>query len=131
MIKMDLTRDDARKHFADSGLTYADIDKERIEDLKAVIQKHLDIRNEVYADTKMKINRRNKKAVFDKVGGMLGCSLTMRCHYFNSREAVTFGTSGFIGFAGWADDTNVAPLISAFIEWVDKIAGLEVSHDPT
>ncbi|MFB0847306.1 hypothetical protein [Paenibacillus oleatilyticus] len=119
-----LTRDAARKHFADSGLTYAGINKVRIEELKTIIQKHLDI-HEVRTDTKMQINKRNKKAVFEKDGSMLGCGLTMRSHYFTDREAITFGTSGFIGFAGWADDTNVAPLLSAFIEWVDQLAGLE------
>ncbi|BBI32024.1 hypothetical protein [Cohnella abietis] len=125
MIKLALTRDDARKHFADSGLTYASIDKAKIEALKIIIQKHLDVRNKYQADTEMKINKRNKKTVFSEDGSLLGCQLTMRCHYFNSREAITFGTSGFIGFCGWADDVNAAPLISAFIEWVDKLAGLE------
>lgn len=44
----------------------------------------------------------------------------LRCqsHYFDDREAVTFGKDGFIGFAGWADDQNVQPIIRGFMEWV-------------
>lgn len=123
-----MERDEARKYFAESGLTYADIDKVRIEELKTLIQKHLDTRNELHADTKMMVNKRNKQSVFGKDGKMLGLALTMRCHYFNSREAITFGSSGFIGFAGWADDTNVAPLIAGFVEWVE---GLTAGHQST
>lgn len=112
-----MQRDSAREHFKNSGLTYSNINKSDISNLKSIIQKHLDQRNEDHTDTKMFINARNKKTVFEN-GKLLGCALTMRCHYFKSREAITFGSSGFIGFAGWADDTNVFPLTEAFKEWV-------------
>jgi hypothetical protein len=112
-------RDDARKHFSDVGLTYADLNREKLGQLQEVIQKHLDVRNEKLPDTKMMINKRFGKSLFQKDGVLLGAQLTMRCHYFRNREAITFSTTGFIGFAGWADDTNVAPIVAAFIEWVD------------
>lgn len=45
----------------------------------------------------------------------------LRCKsfYFQKRQAVTFEDSGFIGFAGWSDDDNVRPILSAFSKWVE------------
>lgn len=117
-------RDAARKRFADSGLTYAYVTSERINDLKAILQKHLDRRNQAFPNTTMRINKRNKKTVFNADGSLNGCQITMRSHYFTSREAITFSSTGFIGFAGWADDTNVAPLIAGFIEWIEREGGI-------
>ena len=45
-----------------------------------------------------------------------------RSFYFNNREAVTFNTDGFIGFAGWADEKNIQPVLAGFAEWVKEIA---------
>jgi hypothetical protein len=39
--------------------------------------------------------------------------------YFDRREAVTFSTSGFIGFCGWASGTNERPILDGFREWVE------------
>lgn len=38
--------------------------------------------------------------------------------YFSGREAISFNEDGFIGIAGWADDTNVQPFLRAFHKWV-------------
>ena len=48
----------------------------------------------------------------------------LRCksHYFDNREAITFNTDGFIGFAGWADKTNIQPILEGFREWVAEMA---------
>lgn len=116
-------RNEARQYFAESGLTYRDIRREQIEQLREIIQRHLDVRNERYADTVMKINKRLVKPFFP-AGKLQKCGIRMRCHYFNSREAITFGHDGFIGFAGWADDVNVKPLTDAFKEWVDVMSGI-------
>ena len=50
----------------------------------------------------------------------------LRCtsHYFDDREAVTFNADGFVGFAGWSDETNVQPILRGFIEWVEHQAEL-------
>ncbi|MDB5056141.1 MAG: hypothetical protein JWM44_4191 [Bacilli bacterium] len=121
-----MSRDEARNYFANRGLKYSDINTDDISNLKYIIQKHLDHRNVTFTDTRMFINQRNKKTVFNKDGNLVGCALTMRCHYFKSREAITFSSTGFIGFAGWADHTNVKPLTTAFCEWVD---GLQKNHN--
>lgn len=62
----------------------------------------------------------------DKVMGALrrhgwplrGVELHVKGPYFERREAVTFGTSGFIGFCGWASDCNERPFLDGFCEWV-------------
>lgn len=117
-----MSRDEARDYFTSKGLTYSDIQKGDIELLMTIVQKHLDRRNETITDTQMKINKRLKKPSFERNGRLKQCELTMRSHYFNSREAIHFNANGFIGFAGWADDVNVAPLTVAFKEWVDGLA---------
>lgn len=48
------------------------------------------------------------KSAFLKVSGF----------YFQGREAISFNEDGFIGIAGWADDTNVQPFLRAFHKWV-------------
>lgn len=47
----------------------------------------------------------------------------MKCSgsYFEKREAISFNMDGFIGFAGWADDNNVRPILDAVGEWVEWI----------
>lgn len=47
---------------------------------------------------------------------------TKRFTHFEEREAISFNRDGFIGFAGWADSTNVQPFLSAFVKWCDLIA---------
>ena len=47
----------------------------------------------------------------------------IRCNafYFERREAVSFNRDGFIGFAGWSDDTNVQPILQGFLAWVGEM----------
>jgi hypothetical protein len=51
------------------------------------------------------------------------CYFLLNSHYFTQRGAISFNSGGFIGFEGWADSGNKSPLMSAFVEWVDTIAG--------
>jgi hypothetical protein len=46
----------------------------------------------------------------------------IRCKafYFKDREAITFNEEGFVGFAGWADDGNVQPILRACVKWVEE-----------
>jgi hypothetical protein len=48
-----------------------------------------------------------------------GVELHVKGPYFDRREAVTFSTSGFIGFCGWASGTNERPILDGFREWVE------------
>lgn len=49
------------------------------------------------------------------------CSLRCNSYYFKAREAVTFKTDGFVGFAGWSDETNVQPIVEGFMDWLPTI----------
>ena len=44
----------------------------------------------------------------------LGC----KSDYFDNREAVSFNRDGFVGFAGWADNENVQPILRGFQIWM-------------
>lgn len=64
--------------------------------------------------------RMSKKIVFKYNGHGMACAyLYVNSNYFTQREAISFNSDGFIGFAGWAADESVKPFISAFNRWVD------------
>ena len=52
---------------------------------------------------------------------MYSCFLTVSAHYFANRECISFNRDGFIGFAGWADQGNVNPILRAFLKWCDLL----------
>lgn len=104
-------RNQARKAFADSGLTHADLSISDLEALRDTLDKHLK------GFTSMKDYRMERRIRI--VGWPSGwAALRCRAFYFDKREAVTFGSDGFIGFCGWADDTNAAPILAGFHEWL-------------
>jgi hypothetical protein len=108
-------RNDARKAFAYSGLAYADLSRADLEALRDILDKHLK------AFASMREYRMDKHMrVIDWPSGF--AELRCRAFYFEKREAVTFGSGGFIGFAGWADDSNVAPILAGFLEWTAATA---------
>lgn len=111
-------RDEARKAFAESGLTYADLSRYDLEILRNVLGKHL---KNAATINGYKIDRAIR--VVDWPNGW--AALTCSAYYFDKREAVTFGRDGFIGFGGWADDGNIAPILSGFHEWVSATAKAE------
>ena len=95
-------REQARKYFEESGLSYKDIGSKEWALLLKILQSELD----------------NFKSE--------DCIMTGRIDvdsegYFEKREGITFNTDGFIGLAGWADDTNVKPFVSTLIKWTDKL----------
>lgn len=104
-------RKEARKVFADSGLKYADLGRADLERLRDALGKSL-----AKAATIKGYKMRRAIRLVNWPAGW--AALTCQAYYFESREAVTFGTDGFIGFAGWADDGNVAPILEGFKIWV-------------
>lgn len=103
-------RNAARKAFADSGLSYSDLTRVDLDHLRNVLGKHLKSAKTIkgYA-----MNRGIRMVNWPNGWAALTC----KSSYFESREAVTFNPEGFVGFAGWADDTNVAPILAGFNEW--------------
>ncbi len=109
------TRQEARDAWASSGLTYAALTPQALERLRALID--AEVQSGEYLRGTFRANHKPKR---------LRCgSYDIRCTawYFKGRQArqcVTFEPSGFIGFAGWSDDTNIQPIIRAFMAWVDE-----------
>lgn len=107
------SRNDARQAFAESGLSYSDLSRADLDRLRKALDQSL-ARVSTIKGYKMKrairlVNWPNGWA-----------ALTCQAYYFESREAVTLNDNGFIGFAGWADDGNVAPILNGFKEWVSE-----------
>ncbi len=113
-----LTRNEARNGFVDGGLDYADVTTLSLRWLLSIIDADMQrsgLFNGSYRmrrDYKITENRGNRSAV-----------LRCKADYFDAREAVTFNPGGFIGFAGWADDTNVQPILRGFSIWSAELAG--------
>ena len=110
-----MTRNEAREHWAASGLGYDVLTSDAIEDLRSRIDAALRASGLI---------RNYRAAKTAKVWVSAGDTVAdIRCHayYFKNRQAVTFERDGFVGFAGWADDANVQPILTAFTAWVDGL----------
>ena len=116
------TNDEARDYFKRCGLTYADITEWDILSLVLMINRELKKSNRV-GETSVNTISLSKKIDMKKNtnGTILNCYLYLNSHYFTRREAISFNTDGFIGFAGWADDGNLNPLRRAFLLWCDEL----------
>jgi hypothetical protein len=58
---------------------------------------------------------------FNNDGNIKYAFLHCKGSWFDKREAISFNQNGFIGFAGWADDTNIIPFVEAFKKWLKWI----------
>ncbi len=116
-----LTRDQARAAFS-SELTYADVKQNDIRELEGflAIEYAQHERNgehmEMHPCYRKKYQPQINPAEDGK--GIKSAFLRVSGFYFSGREAISFNEDGFIGIAGWADDTNVQPFLRAFHKWV-------------
>lgn len=113
---MEMNRDDARKAFSDSGLTYAVISKQSIQLLRNLINQRM--KESGYMKDSYRCWQRGKIRLTQ-----WGVFAEIRCRSENweSREAVSFNTDGFIGFAGWADNKNIQPVLAGFMDWLKEM----------
>lgn len=118
----------AREYF--KPLTYEDVTQENFYLLISILQKHIDIRNKIETENYEKTGLRDyiysiplnkviyrpatKKKYFEAF-------IKVLCDNYSLREAISFNSDGFIGFAGWASSYNTALFVDAFKEWVDVI----------
>lgn len=63
-----------------------------------------------------------------RIGEIKGRSVRVKSDYFDGREGVTFSADGFVGFAGWADATNILPILWGVIDWVREVSGFDASN---
>lgn len=118
-----MNSDDARRYFAEKGLTYSNVTEGDICTLLMLLNKH--VKQAIKDGGIMSVDTMRMsqkfKSKYNRNGTVKECYLFINSHYFTQREAISFNPDGFIGFAGWADSGNRSPLINAFIEWVDSL----------
>lgn len=117
------TTKEARQYFRDKGLSYHDITEGDILSLLMLLNREIKKSNKagetsvstMYMSSKIDMKKRTN-------GTIIKCFLYINSHYFTRREAISFNEDGFIGFAGWADQGNINPLLRAFLRWCDDLA---------
>ena len=123
-----MTNNEARKHFADAGLTYDDITSGDICTLVMLLNKHVKAHRKTMSVNSMYLSEKIRSK-YKTNGALVNCFIYINSHYFTRRECISFNDDGFIGFCGWADDRNTAPIIAAFCEWVDAIRPVDYDTD--
>lgn len=119
MTSKELT-DSAREKFNRLGIQYKDITEGDICVLVMFLNKSLKRHIHNVPDMALRMSLKIK-AKFLAKSGMQYCYLTCNGSYFTGREAISFNEDGFIGFCGWADGCNAAPIVKAFKEWCDYL----------
>lgn len=130
----ELNNDLVRSIFLDSGFDYADIKRQDLNYLEMLIKNELLCFGHDGFTMKLSVLRIKDiefkdgqlvKAYFG-VDGFIDHSNNSNTKkgkfcYFKRREAISFNSDGFIGFAGWADSRNVQPFLKVFKEWVSYL----------
>ncbi len=112
-----MTRDEARSAFKQSGLTYEDLTIKSLQELRSEI--NIKMKEGAYMSGSFSCKQRPVIRSDHPHGFM--ANIRCRSHYFDNREAVSFNPDGFIGFAGWADDTHIRPILDGFVSWIGKL----------
>lgn len=108
-----LTRDMAREVWARTGLQVGDLCTSDLSDLRGRIDREMRVSGLIRGSFRMEL-----RILTRQEGGRLRTAeLRCRSDYFTARQAISFEESGFLGFAGWADEVNVQPVLTAFIAW--------------
>lgn len=123
-VKRVCSNNEARDYFKNKNLTYDDITEGDILALVMLLNKHIKAANKSGETSVNTMSLSNKCDIKKKTNGsIISCYLYLNSHYFTRRECISFNPDGFIGFAGWADQGNVNPVLRAFIEWCDYLGG--------
>lgn len=107
------TREQARELFAKSGLTYEVLTPGNLQKLRSHINGHM-----IASGAMNGAFRCRQRATVREGYAELRC----KASYFDNREAITFNSDGFIGFAGWADADNVQPILQGFVAWMKEMS---------
>jgi len=109
-----VTRNDARELFERSNLSFDKLTVEMMRDLR----KRIDLAMKSSGLMQETLRMRRCCRLTPRHDGRFYVTLRCRSYYFDDREAVTFNPDGFIGFAGWADDNHLAPILKGFDDWL-------------
>lgn len=117
------TTKEARQYFRDKGLNYHDITEGDILSLLMLLNREIKKSNKAGETSVSTMHMSSKIGMKKRTNGtIIQCFLYVNSHYFTRREAISFNEDGFIGFAGWADQGNINPLLRAFLRWCDDLA---------
>ena len=105
-----MNRDEVRDLISRCGIDHINVTREELLKLRKLLNKHLKASG-IYSGS-AKLNR---------IGGNI-MYMSIQTNQWPSREAVSFNADGFIGFAGWADNTNVKPVLAAVVEWAQTVS---------
>ena len=120
-----MTNDEARKYFKDCSLDYSVLTRENLFRLHHILRVKLK-ESGLFKGT---FRMRQRYKTWKRDGKYNCVELTCKADYFDRREAITFNSDGFIGFAGWASTANVAPIISGFVQWCDEMKQVGIRHE--
>ena len=110
-------RNAARQAFESAGLTYAVLTPATMQRLRALVNERMKASGRILGTFRCR-----QRGIIKETPHGRYAELRCRADYFDDREAVSFNTDGFIGFAGWADDKNVQPILDGFRAWVAELA---------
>ena len=113
-----MTREEARKAFDEAGLNYKVLTPESIRRLRTLVNDHMKSSGVILGTFRCRQRGFIKETPWGRFA-----ELRCRADYFDNREAISFNTDGFIGFAGWADQKNVQPILAGFTQWVREMSG--------
>lgn len=114
--------DKLREKFKTLNFDYSLLNEEHIQMLRIFIAKELDAFD---SDMDLSLSTQKKKDIkVLKRTGLQFANIKVDANYFREREAITFNSDGFIGFAGWACNYNVTPYANAFDKWMDWLTEL-------
>lgn len=117
----ELTADNMRKLFADR-LSYSQVTANDIRALEGflAIEYAQHERNGMHMEMHPCYRKKYQPKInlSDERQGIKSAFLYVSGYYFSGREAISFNEDGFIGFAGWANGTNIKPFLRAFYKWV-------------
>ena len=112
----------ARDFFKSWDLTYDNVDEGDILVLIMMLNKELKSSNKT-GETSCNITLSRRVDIKKKTNGTIkSCFLYVNSHYFTRRECISFNSNGFIGFAVWADQQNLNPILRAFLKWCEYLA---------
>ncbi|WEG18663.1 hypothetical protein PQ478_09290 [Alkalihalophilus pseudofirmus] len=121
-----MNREKAREQFQRCDLDYSMITLEDIDKLVEIVseelQTYLEYSGEHAKNMNMKVSKLRKKDVKVLKDGLHYARIQVDGSYFKRREAITFSSTGFIGFGGELDDKNVAPILKAFCKWCEYVS---------
>lgn len=119
---------ECRQLFVDLGLSYAKIHDGHIAQLhdhvcdELYLFRHTDNPEKAISMNMRVRSIRHKDVKSLSIRGLQYAYIQVRGRYFNGREAISFNQGGFIGFAGWADESSIAPFHNAFKKWCTELS---------